>query len=91
MAFNYYHLLKPATPADSNRWFSIMHAWWYTDNQDSVALMLNGVDAGWTVRLGRKGAGFAGHSVFWAQGTDGPVRPIDARPIRCADSSRAGA
>jgi hypothetical protein len=90
MAFNYYHLLKPVTPADSNLWFSIMHAWWYKDDQDSLALMLNGVDAGWTVRLGRNGTSFSGHSVFWAQGTVEPARPIAARPIRCAESPRAG-
>src|SRR6266436_5561211 len=42
MAFDYYHLLRPITPADSDLWFSITNAWWYKDDQDSLALMLVG-------------------------------------------------
>ncbi len=91
MAFDYYHLLRPITPADSDLWFSITNAWWYKDDQDSLALMLNGADAGWTVRLGREGDHFSGNYLFWAQGTDEPARPVVARLISCSGSSRAGA
>ncbi len=89
--YAHYHLLKPVTLADSGVWFSIMSAWWLNSDQDSLVLMLNGVDAGWTVRLGKNEDGFSGSAVFWGQFPDQPSTVVVARAISCADTLRAGA
>jgi len=86
-----YHLLKPLTRADSGLWFSINTAYWVTGDQDSLVLMLNGVDAGWTVRLAKNEDRFSGSAVLWGQFPEQPSTPVVARALSCADSLRAGA
>src|SRR5690349_14924821 len=41
-----YHLLRPVSTADTTGWSSLVDAWWLAPNQDSLVLILNGVDSG---------------------------------------------
>jgi hypothetical protein len=84
---NRYRLVKPVASSDSEHWSSIMMAWWLVRN-DSLVLILRGVDAGRTIQLYGIGDSLSGSSFY--EGTGGTY-PVTARRFSCPEVRGAGA
>ena len=84
-----YRVVKPVAPGDWAQLADIKMAWWLVRN-DSLVLMLNGVDAGWTVRLHGRGDSLSG--IYVSPGLPASMTfPITARRYSCAESRGSGA
>ena len=81
--YNRFHLLQPVAEKDSLAWSGIMNAWWMAPSIDSLVLMLNGVDAGWTARLRKVGDSLSGTAAFAAPGEQGVPFTVLGRRVKC--------
>ncbi len=74
-------LSAPDTRQESGpRWRGLMNAWWLSSATDSLVLVLDTPDAGWTARLARRGDSLVGNARFHSAGaTDEPFAVSGSR------------